>query len=390
MTPGPEHDVVIVGASVAGCRAALTLADAGVEVLLVDRAEFPRWKPCAGGITLKAKPYLDPPLWDLVQCTMTGAYLTLGSDYETHVRTAEPLGWTVHRESFDETHLELARSRPGVETVLGVTVRDVRENADAVVVETDRGPITARAVVGADGAKSIVSRALPGHDERPMGFAYEGEARASGSRLHDDILFDFRRFPRGYGWIFPKGDHYSLGGFVYARQLPEVKRLYEEFSAENGYVECPETYRTRGHPVALGGKPRRLNSGRIVLAGEAGSLVDPLTGEGIYYALRSGHLAGLAVARLLENDVPLDGYGTAVRDEIQDHLRYGRLLADFIYARPVLSYHLLLRNDLVCRWFAEIGSGQKTYQDVVREGVLKGWLLLFHTGRGKRREVRLA
>jgi flavin-dependent dehydrogenase len=74
----PDYDAVIVGASVAGCRTALTLAHQGAAVLLLDRAGFPRWKPCAGGLTLKTRPYLPDPLFDRVEGTVQDAYLALG------------------------------------------------------------------------------------------------------------------------------------------------------------------------------------------------------------------------------------------------------------------------------------------------------------------------
>jgi geranylgeranyl reductase family protein len=383
----PEHDVIIVGTSIAGCRTALTLADRGVRALLLDRAEFPRWKPCAGGITLKARPYIPDPLFDLVETTVRGTHFTFGEEYATHLRADDALGWTIHRETFDQAHLELAESRPTVDAMLGTTVREVREDDSGVRVRTDSGELTARVLVGADGAMSVVSRHLPGHDERPMGFAYEGEAKAAAKQLVDDTLFDFRKFPRGYGWVFPKEDHYSVGGFVYKGSLPGVKELYEEFCAETPCLKGAETYRARGHPVALGGEMRRLNTKRILLAGEAGNLVDPLTGEGIYYALRSGHLAGEAVADFLENRRSLDVYGDQVRDEIQENLRYGRFVAGWVYRHPKAGYHLLLRNSLLCRWFAEAGVGARTYKELFVDVLKKGFLLPFHSGLPTQKDV---
>lgn len=391
MTKRGHYDVIIVGASIAGCRTARTLADAGIRVLLLDCSEFPRWKPCAGGLTLKARPYLSGPLWDRVETTMTGAYFAWGQDYLTHMRTRGALGWMVHRESFDEAHLELAASRPEVEVALGVRVRSVQEHPHGVRVETKREILEASMVVGADGAKSVVSRAVPGHGDRLMGFAYEGEAwpGKESPPLRTEAWFDFRTFPHGYGWIFPKTDHYSVGGFVYARSLPGIKDRYREFCSLNPYLRDAETFRTRGHPISLGGGLRHLNTRRIILAGEAADLVDPLTGEGIYFALRSGHLAGEAVARFLETGTPLDAYSSIIRQEIQEDLRYGRILADFFFRHPRLAYHLVFQNELLCRWFAEIRSGARSYQDMVREAVAKGLLLPFHTRFSTKIEMEL-
>jgi geranylgeranyl reductase family protein len=404
------HDVIIVGASVAGCRTALTLAEHGVRVLLLDRSEFPRWKPCAGGLTLKTRRYLPAPLFDLVECTITGAHLTFEGEYITHIRSETPLGWMIHRESFDAAHLQLARSQPTVDVALGTAVLEIIEHASGVRVVTSGGEMEARVLVGADGAKSIVSRALPGHDQRLMGFAYEGEARAAGTdnrntpparkgdagelvagpSLAGETYFDFSTFPRGYGWVFPKRDHVSFGGFVYGRRLPEIREVFADFHSRTEALAGTETYRTRGHPVCLGGNARRLNSRRILLAGEAGGLVDPLTGEGIYYALRSGHLAGEYVARFLAKGEPLDAYGNAVRNEIQSELRAARTVAEFVFNHPRLSFHLLLRNALFCRWFAEIGSGSRSYSGLFGEALMRAPLLPFHAGFSRRQEVQVA
>jgi geranylgeranyl reductase family protein len=384
-----EHEVIIVGASVAGCRTALTLADRGIRVLLLDKAEFPRWKPCAGGITLKARPYIPDPLLDLVETTIRGAYLTYGNEFVTYLRSSGPVGWMVHRETFDEAHLELAGSKPTVDVMLGTSVREVLETPEHVLVTTESGEWRTKVLVGADGAKSVVSKALPGHEDRLMGFAYEGEATLGDARLTDDTFFDFQRFPAGYGWVFPKKDHYSVGGFVYGRGLPGMKGIYEDFCRETPLLRLADTYRSRGHPISLGGNLRPLNTRRIALVGEAGDLVDPLTGEGIYYALRSGHLAGEAIAGFLRDDGALQTYGDGVRGEIQKDLRLGRLLADRVYDHPRLAFHLLLRNSILCRLFAEIRAGTKTYQELVSGALLNAPFLPFHAGFRKRKEVRL-
>ena len=390
-----SHDVVIVGASVAGCRTTLTLAEQGVRVLLLDKAHFPRWKPCAGGLTLKTRPYLPESLFELVECAIHGAYLRFGDQYLTHIRSENPMGWMVHRESFDEAHLQLARAQPTVEAWEGVTVRGVAEHGSGVEVYTNQGLMEASVLVGADGATSAVSRALPGHEDRHLGFAYEGEVGrepAMGPERpasRDETLFDFQTFPHGYGWIFPKRDYHSVGSFVCGEKLPGIRELYQGFLSESEWLQGVETYRTKGHPTSLGGSMRRLNSGRIVLVGEAASLVDPLTGEGIYYALRSGHMAGVTIGRFLKGGEPLRQYGDQVRDEIQNELRYARMLADLVYNHPRLSFHLLLRNALLCQWLDEVGAGMKTYKGLFREAITQGFLLPFHAGFSRKLEVRV-
>jgi flavin-dependent dehydrogenase len=187
--------------------------------------------------------------------------------------------------------------------------------------------------------------------------------------------------------VFPKADHYSVGGFVSEGKLPEIKKLYQDFCGRNGWLTEVETYRSRGHPTALAERKRPLASRRVLLAGEAGNLVDPLTGEGIYYALRSGHLAAQAAAGLLRHGRPLSHYRNRIRREIQEDLRYARFLARFIYRHPALSFRLLLRNSLLCRWFIEVGAGLRTYRSLVAGVMTCGLALPFHRGSGREMEV---
>lgn len=367
------YPVIVVGAGIAGCRAARTLAGRGVEVLLVDRATFPRWKPCAGGLSLKARPYLDGPLGDLVEVTVRGAWLVWDEERWTHLRSPDPMGWLVHRETFDSVHLELARSDPRVQVLLGVKVLGVHEHPWGVVVETERGDFTAESVIGADGANGVVSRAVPGHEERLLGFAYEGEAVPALPRLEGEVYFHFQAFPWGYGWIFPKAHHYSLGGYVFGRSQPGIKERYEEFCGRISWLRESRTYRTRGHPVVMGGDLRRPHTRRIALAGEAAGLVDPLTGEGIYYALRSGDLAGRAVDAFLRRGVPLEAYGDLVRTEIQEDLRWARVLAHILYRFPAWGFRLLFETHHPCQGFAGVSAGHLSYAHLVRR-----WLASAH------------
>lgn len=359
--PGPDYDVVIVGASIAGCRAALTLAERRLRVLVVDRCRFPRWKPCAGGVTFKAGRYIHDALKPRLELAMRGAYLTFGPQ-SVHVRSDQPLGWMVHRETFDADHVELVRSQPGVEVALGTAVHSIREEADAVNIETTGSAIRTRAVIGADGVESLVSRGLARHDTRQVGVAFEGEARFSSPDLVEDVLFDFRGFRGGYGWVFPKTDHYSIGGYICGPTAVRIRDLYDDFVAQTPCLRSTGTYRTRGHRIPLGGIKRPLNSARTVVAGDAADLADPLTGEGIYYALRSGHLAAETIADFLATGRPLDGYTRTIHGEMLGELRYARRLARIVYARPSLAYRLLTANHSAALWLMEVLAGRRTYQ----------------------------
>jgi geranylgeranyl reductase family protein len=388
-TRSTTYDAIVVGAGPAGCRAAWILGRMNKKVLLLDRQRFPRWKPCAGGLTAKAEPYVPAELRGQLQRTMYGAVLTFGDRFLTHVTTDLPLGWMVHRESFDQAHLELVCSLPGVTVIEGAGAQDVEENAGSVRVRAGGAVFTAGVVIGADGVNGVVSRSLPGHEGRSFVFAYEGEATFSRPALEREVLFDFRKFPNGYGWIFPKSDHYSIGGYVYERGVSGVARLYDEFCAESSRLAGCPTFRRRGYRIPRGGGDRKLNSARMLLAGDAADLVDPLTGEGIYYALRSGQLAAESAAAFLDRGEPLDGYSRQVREEIQNEFRTARKLASLLWGHRRVAYFLFMKNRTVCRWLTEILIGRRSYRSLRRELLTRGWLLPLQFRPGARQRVNL-
>jgi len=384
-----SHDAIVVGAGPAGCRAAWVLGRRGRRVLVLDKAVFPRWKPCAGGLTAKTAPYIPDELRGEIQGTMRGAVLTYGARQVTRVTSSAALGWMVNRETFDRAHLELVRSLPGVEVREGSPVREVTEDEDRVTVRTRDACWSAPVVIGADGVNSVVSRQLPGHAERSIGMAYEGEATFTDPALDGEVLFDFRKFPGGYGWVFPKRDHYSIGGYAHGGDVRRVARLYDEFCAEMPQLASCTTYRRRGYRIPQGGSPRKLNTARLLLAGDAADLVDPLTGEGIYYALRSGQLCAEAADAFLCGGASLDGYSARIREEIQEEFHVARTMASILFRHRGAAFHLLLKNRAVCRWCVEILTGRKTYRQLRRDVLRRGWLLPLHFRPYRRQHVRL-
>ncbi len=299
-------DAVVVGGGPAGATAAHVLARAGRSVLLLDRAG--RIKPCGGAIPPVLIREFDIPE-KLLVARAQGARIFAPSAKRVDMPIENGFVGMVDRETFDEwlreraveagaerrdaTFEALTRDSDGTALIRFRTTDDGAEENEATV--------RAKAVVGADGALSKVARqAIPGARRIPYVFAYHEIVRTPPTGMDSgydpsrcDIYYQSRFSPDFYAWIFPHGDTASVGtgsankGFSLRGATGELRRAVG--------LERSETVRREGAPIPL--KPlRRWDNGRdVVLAGDAAGVVAPASGEGIYYAMTGGRLAGEAV-----------------------------------------------------------------------------------------------
>lgn len=292
-------DVVVVGAGPAGSAAALAALQrrSDARVVILDRAPLGRDKVCGDGIAPQAIAALADLGVDAVLPSevVAAVRVTIAGGGSASAVTGGA-GAVVPRATFDE---RLARA------AIDAGARFVQErvttvHADGTGVVVD-GRWRAAAVIGADGAHSRVRRlgGAPGNRGRALAVAVRGYARTPAARPHELLI---RLDPRGggglsYAWAFPVADGTSNVGYgrssdagaggrdVLARRLAELLPEYDLAGV-----------RLTGHPLPLSTRRPRAAAGRVLLAGDAASLINPLTGEGIYSAIVSGALAGEAAA----------------------------------------------------------------------------------------------
>lgn len=317
------YDVAIVGAGPAGSCAAIAARRAGARVLLLDRARFPRDKACGDGIAAHALDVLaELGVPDAVAGYAPVPVLRMVGPGGGAVARALPRpAYTVPRKVFDARLLSAAVAI-GAE-VRTHTVRNIDVRDDLVDID---GEFAARAVVGADGAESVVRRALgfapnpPGH----LALAIRGYAPAR-PEVEQLIVTTATGWP-AYAWSFPVGDgsaNIGYGELLRGRPVSRAHLLDRLFALLPG-VDPAAVSGLRAHHLPLSTRRPPPGRGRIVLAGDALSLINPFTGEGIFYAVLSGALAGVAATAGQQAAVR---YADALRERLGRHLRHSRAAA---------------------------------------------------------------
>jgi geranylgeranyl reductase family protein len=358
-------DLVVVGAGPAGASAALAAlhADPALRVLLLDRSDFPRDKSCGDGIA--------------PHCLATLASIGV---------TGVEDGWT------PLTRLELAR---GEQSVVDEMARPVyvipRQVFDARLVEraVERGAELRRqrvasvlhlpdaaVVVGADGAHSVI-RAHLGLPSGRRAIAIRGYAPTPAGRRGSQVIRYGERQQPAYAWAFDRGD--GLSNIGYGELLPAdgedppSRRLLLDQLEEllPGY----DGGQWKGHHLPLSGWRWDQPDGRLLLAGDAAGLINPMTGEGIYYAIATGIAAGRSAVRALrEGGDPGALHRQAVRAELARHLKH-TWVASRLAEHPVIvdgGIRVARRDRRVFDELVELGLGDGRISGRLVRGLAAG------------------
>lgn len=335
------HDLVVVGAGPAGAAAVLTaqrLAP-GIDMAVVERSTFPRDKTCGDAISPDAVAELARlGVADAVAGHAAIDRLRLRSPAGLEVADVPPAaGYVIPRLVFDARLAAVAQQATA--TWHTATVRSVELSGGVVRLRTTAGVVAGRVVIGADGANSVVGRAVAGAvPARHVGVAVRGYAPAPDDR--QEMLLVWERAGRlAYAWSFPiDGRRTNVGYGVFGGRAgtPAVSRvrLTARMKALLRHADAADQVRGHRLPLSTGGP--RPGRGPVLLAGDAAALINPITGEGIYYALLSGRLAAQAAVRA--PDDPARGYRALLGATLGAHVRSTRLLARFAGTGPVLDH----------------------------------------------------
>lgn len=358
-----KFDLIVVGAGPAGSTAAHVAAKAGKSVAVIDRAVFPRNKLCGGGFTGRATRYFkeafgpDAPnvpmrRFDSVEFHAFGELVGSFEDIP-------PLDM-IMRAELDAELLRLADDA-GAHLFLGKSPEVL--SLDPIVVKFGETTLTAPTMIAADGANSQIAKMLFGEafDRDQIGFALEIEYPVQ--TPESQLRIDFGAADWGYGWHFPKNNGVTIGVGGVMRRNPDMK------SKMRSYLETlnlPDTVKVKGQFLPFGGFRKTPGKGAVLLAGDAAGLVDPITGEGIAYAIKSGQLAAEAVLEAAPKDA-LNLYKRKLKP-IHQAIGQARFIRPFIFLprfQKVFAKRFRTSRTLR-REYLYLLAGQREYGEITR------------------------
>ena len=326
-------DLIVVGAGPAGSSCARRAAELGLSVIVLEKSAFPRFKPCGAGLTEKALRLLNGEQVSVEHRRFDAAEITFDWHLSLLVRGSETLMATTTRAELDALLARKAEAA-GAAVEFGRTMTGLEREGEGIRVRIGTDSMTAGHVVVADGARGTGRRML-GLTPLPMGGGIYVRVFPGSDELPEPpgwrVLFDPTAARRGYGWVFPKGDHLNIGVFSQCELSTRLKRDLDVFVAGQGLGG----WRTEGpfaFPIPVGRPSDALGTDRVLSAGDAAGLVNPVTGEGISSAILSGRLAAEAVSESLDTGRAVSvSYARRITAEVVPMTDGSRKKGGFVY-----------------------------------------------------------
>lgn len=320
-------DVFILGGGPSGVACALGLAESGLKVVLADKATFPRDKICGDALSPDVITQLK-----MITPTMAGRFSDMERKHPIkgvvlsspggHAATFDVLSnkidaedaYLVARMDFDHMLMQELKSRNSIEVLENTCVIDLVKEKDGVKVFSDKGAFFTKMYVGADGVQSISNKILSGfkmdHEHHCAAMrVYYKDVKYSEGPSKIELHFLGSILP-GYLWIFPMKDGVSNVGIGMLSSSLRKKKVNLRKELDH-FINTDERFKdrfkdatpmeqVRGMSIPVGGKKNPLSGDHFLLTGDAASLVDPLSGEGIANALRSGRFAAKYIMEAFE------------------------------------------------------------------------------------------
>ena len=355
------YDAVVVGGGPAGASTALFLARKGAKVLLIEKKKLPRSKLCAGCISARLISLL-PEGWESeVLNTIKGGYLGFKGERFYHRTFSEPVAFIIERSSFDHF---LVRSAIKEGAELWEKSEFLKfEEGRKLRVKTVRGTVETDFLIGADGFYTKVGKEL-GYVKRRFFRSIEFWTEG---KLREEVIIDIGLVRRGYGWIFPRGDMVSVGLATTGRE--NTLKVLKDYVRRHRFLKSKEVRGVKGWmiPFATRREDLHLGRGKVLLVGDAASMVDPLLGEGIYYGILGGRLLAEALAQ--NPGRAHEEYRRRIEAEILPELHYAGRIARLAYNFQGVAFGMGGGQSI--ERLLNLLLGRVSYKEVYRKGLVE-------------------
>lgn len=356
------YDIAIIGAGPAGINAALYAQEAGLKTILIEKEKLPRPKVCGGGVVAKVTELLPFNIESVIDRSFNRIVIKSHSfDFEYEAVRNEPIIYTVMRDRFDEylfSHIDTGLVDVHLETSLKAI-----QGGSPVQIITTGGKFKSRFVIASDGVHSPTARSAGWKDGRNLASALECELELNEnlSKLKNNLRFDIGIPPNGYGWVFPKRDHLSIGVGKFLTNSGKIN-LHAHFRKYLNYLNIPisDKYKIMGSVIPISVRREGLFRNNILLAGDAAGLADPIVAEGISNALLSGKIAAEAIIKGGMDPLMVKKIYTRTIDKgILIFHRMGMKLASILYDKPGFSGFVFRnRGKYIAEKYVDIFTGR--------------------------------
>ena len=355
-------DTIIIGAGPSGATAAYRLAKGGQRVLLIEKEKLPRYKVCGGGLVWRARKSLPESISPTYEKEFFNIHWKMTDTLEFDVSRDYPLVSMVMRDSFDAALVEEA-FESGAEIHDGEEFKELTMSERSITIRTDKQSYQAHYLIAADGALSPVYRFLKLQDKRFKVPAVEAEIELSSNShpLFEQVVFDITAISRGYGWVFPKANHLSIGVAAMPSANGSLNQSYKTYLNSLSIDDDIVAEKKYGFQIPLF-PHKELSYGNILFTGDAAGLADPLVAEGISHALFSGNWAAESI--LQSPDKASQVYNDRVANELSSQIKSARILSRIFYDYPGVSKWIMERKgEYITNYVSDIFAGKRRYPD---------------------------